>query len=199
MDDTVDGAVDGDEPDIATSADVDDLALATAARAGDGAAFEELIRRHGPALHRYARRMTRDADAVHDIVQETFVAAWRQMSRFRGDSQVRTWLFSICARKVVDSHRVKRAIPIDDRLIEPVSAGAGSDPFATASNNAFMAAMELALAELPPRQRAVWMLREIEQLTFPQIGTILTLSPDAARGHHHRARTTLQQRLRQWR
>lgn len=185
--------------DDAPGAADDDAALALAARAGDAAAFEELIRRHGPALYRYARRMTRDADAVNDIVQETFVAAWRQMAKFRGDSQVRTWLFSICARKVVDSHRVKRAVPIDDRLIEPLSATSDSDPFATASNNAFLEAMELALAELPPRQRAVWMLREVEGLTFPQIGDILTLSPDAARGHHHRARTTLQQRLRQWR
>jgi RNA polymerase sigma-70 factor (ECF subfamily) len=177
----------------------DDRALAEAARSGDVSAFEQLIRRHGPALYRYARRMTRDADSVNDIVQETFVAAWRQIGGFRGDSQVRTWLFSICARKVVDSHRVKAALPIDDRLIEPVSNDARTNPFAAASNSAFLDALELSMAELPPRQRAVWMLREVEELTFPQIGTILAFSPDAARGHHHRARATLQQRLRQWR
>jgi RNA polymerase sigma-70 factor, ECF subfamily len=176
-----------------------DSALAVAARSGDIDAFEELVRRHGPSLYRYARRMTRDAEAVHDIVQETFVAAWRQISGFRGDSQIRTWLFTICARKVVDSQRVKRAIPIDDRLIEPVSRDPGTNPFAVASNTAFLEAVELALAELPPRQRAVWLLREVEELTFPQIGTILNLSPDGARGHHHRARATLQQRLHQWR
>lgn len=178
---------------------VDDRVLATAARAGDQHAFESLVRRHGTALYRYARRMTGDSEAVNDIVQETFVAAWRQISNFRGESSVRTWLFAICARKVADSHRVKKAIPIDDRLIEPVSADRGSDPFAAASNSAFLEATELALGELPPRQRAVWLLREVEQLTFPQIATILNLSPDGARGHHHRARTTLQQRLVQWR
>jgi RNA polymerase sigma-70 factor (ECF subfamily) len=178
---------------------VDDRVLASAARAGDQHAFESLVRRHGTALYRYARRMTGDSEAVNDIVQETFVAAWRQISNFRGESSVRTWLFAICARKVADSHRVKKAIPIDDRLIEPVSADRGSDPFAAASNSAFLEAVELALGELPPRQRAVWLLREVEQLTFPQIATILNLSPDGARGHHHRARTTLQQRLVQWR
>jgi RNA polymerase sigma-70 factor (ECF subfamily) len=176
-----------------------DRELAAAAAAGSIEAFEELVRRHGPALYRYARRMTRDADAVNDIVQETFVAAWRQIGNFRGDSAVLTWLFAICARKVTDSHRVKRAIPIDDRLIEPVSQDAGASPFTFASNSAFLDAMEEALAELPPRQRAVWMLREIEMLTFPEVGNILNLSPDAARGHHHRARVTLQQRLQQWR
>ena len=181
------------------SDDIDDKALTAAARAGDQVAFESLVRRHGPALYRYARRMTGDTDAVNDIVQETFVAAWRQIANFRAESSVRTWLFAICARKVVDSHRVKKAIPIDDRLIEPASSDRGSDPFAAASNTAFLEAMELALGELPPRQRAVWLLREVEQLTFPQIATILNLSPDGARGHHHRARTTLQQRLVQWR
>lgn len=178
---------------------VDDRGLAAAARAGDVTAFEELVRRHGPGLHRYARRMTQDADAVKDIVQETFVAAWRQIGNFRGESSVRTWLFTICARKVVDSHRVKRAIPIDDRLIEPVSREESSNPFTAASNSAFLDAVETALTELPPRQRAAWTLRELEQLTFPEIGTILDISADGARGHHHRARTTLQQRLQQWR
>jgi RNA polymerase sigma-70 factor (ECF subfamily) len=179
--------------------EVDDRELAAAAAAGDRSAFETLIRRHGPALHRYARRMTRDDAAVQDIVQETFVAAWRQIDRFRGESSPRTWLFAICARKVVDSHRVKRAIPLDDRLLDPVDASASADPFANVSNTEFLGALEEALAELPPRQRAVWLLREVEELTFPQIGTILSLSPDGARGHHHRARTTLQQRLQRWR
>ena len=179
--------------------EVDERELAAAAAAGDRSAFEALIRRHGPALHRYARRMTRDEAAVQDIVQETFVAAWRQIDRFRGDSSPRTWLFAICSRKVADSHRVKRAIPLDDRLIDPVDPSAASDPFASLSNIEFLGALEEALAELPPRQRAVWMLREVEELTFPQIGTILSLSADGARGHHHRAKTTLQQRLQRWR
>ncbi|MET0475670.1 MAG: RNA polymerase sigma factor [Mycobacterium sp.] len=177
----------------------DDRLLAAAASAGDRPSFEELIRRHGPALHRYARRMTRDDDAVQDIVQETFVAAWRQIENFRREASVRTWLFAICARKVIDSHRVKRAMPIDDRLIEPVEASRSSDPFTVASNAEFLVALEAALAELPVRQRSVWILREVEELTFPEIATILNLSPDGARGHHHRARATLQQRLQRWR
>ena len=179
--------------------DIDDRELAAAAAAGDRVAFETLVRRHGPALHRYARRMTRDDAAVADIVQETFVAAWRQIESFRGDASPRTWLFAICARKVVDSHRVKRAIPIDDRLLDPADPSAEADPFAAVSGGEFLSALEDALSELPPRQRAVWILREVEELTFPQIGEILRLSPDGARGHHHRARTTLQQRLQRWR
>jgi RNA polymerase sigma-70 factor (ECF subfamily) len=188
-----------DALDTRPSSREEDGELAAAAAAGDRTAFEELVHRHGPALYRYARRMMRDENAVQDVVQETFIAAWRRFDGFRADAAVRTWLFAICQRKVVDSHRVKRAVPIDDRLIEPADPSADADPFAAVSNSAFLAALEGALAELPPRQRAVWILREVEGLTYPEIGEILKLSPDGARGHHHRARTTLQQRLQRWR
>nr|WP_232375139.1 RNA polymerase sigma factor [Mycolicibacterium mengxianglii] len=174
--------------------------LVDAAAAGDRISYEALVHRHGPALHRFARRMLRDEGDVAEVVQDTFVAAWRQLGAFRGDSAVQTWLFTICSRKVIDSRRVKRAQPVDDRLLQPLVGNAGAvDPFAFASNSAFIAALEVALAELPPRQRASWLLREIEMMTFPQIGVVLALSPDAVRGHHHRARATLCDRLRRWR
>src|SRR6185312_5596580 len=135
-----------------------------------------------------------------DVMQETFIAAWRQLGSgsFRHASSLRTWLFAICSHKIIDSRRIKRAQPIDDRLIEATPNDQHVDPFAAASNSAFLAALEEALTELPFRQRAAWVMREIELLTFVQIGQALQLSPDAARGHHHRATATLRARLRRW-
>lgn len=101
-------------PSLSLSSEVSDRMLIDAAVAGDRTAFETLVLRHGPVLHRYARRMLRDEGAVHEVVQDTFVAAWRQLSSFRGDSAVRTWLFAICSRKVIDSTRVKHAQPVAD-------------------------------------------------------------------------------------
>lgn len=188
------------EPTGAIPADwTGDRTLAAAAAMGDRDAFEVLILRHGPALHRYTRRMLADDDTVADITQETFITAWQHINGFRGESSLRTWLFAICARKIADSKRVKRAQPIDDRLIEPADTDPARDPVVFASTTAFLAALDTALAELPMRQRAAWILREIEALTFAQIGVILNLTPDAVRGHHHRARTTLQQRMARWR
>ncbi|PQP14485.1 RNA polymerase sigma factor [Rhodococcus opacus] len=174
-------------------------ALCAAAGLGDREAFEVLIHRYGPPLYRYGRRMLADEADVADVVQETFVAAWRQLPSFRGASSLQTWLFSICARKVVDTYRIRRAVPLDDRLLEALPAADSGDPFVVASNREFLAALEQALAELPIRQRAAWMMREIESMTFPEIGQVLGLSPDAVRGHYHRATCTLGIRLRRWR
>jgi RNA polymerase sigma-70 factor (ECF subfamily) len=183
--------------------DATDEALQAAAMLGDREAFDAIVNRYGPVLYRYARRMLAvEADAA-DVVQDTFVAAWRQLPAFRGTSSLRTWLFSICSRKVVDTYRIKRAQPVEDWVLEPLAAhnaapGTALDPFTAVSNSEFLAALEHALAELPPRQRATWMMREIERMTFPDIGDVLQLSPDAVRGHHHRATATLRVLLRRW-
>lgn len=174
-----------------------DRTLAAAAALGERAAFETIVHRYGPMLYGYVRRMVTDGGA-DDVVQETFVAAWRQMDRYRGEATLKTWLFRICDRKIIDSRRVRYAEPIDDRLIDPVDGAADADPAIVLSNTEFLAALERALAELPVRQRASWVLREIDGLTFPEIGVTLNLSPGAARGHHHRAQSTLRQRMQRW-
>jgi RNA polymerase sigma-70 factor, ECF subfamily len=174
-----------------------DRTLAAAAALGERSAFETIVHRYGPMLYGYVRRMVSDQDAVADVVQETFVAAWRQMDSYRGDASLKTWLFRICDRKIIDSRRVRYAEPIDDRLLEPMEAAA-ADPAIVVSNTEFLAALERALTELPVRQRAVWILREIDGLTFPQIGVALTLSSGAVRGHYHRAQAMLRQRMQRW-
>ncbi|KMO82434.1 ECF RNA polymerase sigma-E factor [Mycolicibacterium chlorophenolicum] len=175
-----------------------DRTLAAAAAMGERAAFETIVHRYGPLLYGYVRRMISDRDGVDDVVQETFIAAWRQIDNYRGESALKTWLFRICDRKIIDSRRVRYAEPIDDRLIDPIDPSADSNPAVVLSNTEFLAALERALAELPVRQRAVWVLREIDGLTFPQIGVTLKLSPGAARGHHHRAQSTLRLRMQRW-
>ncbi|CDO05410.1 RNA polymerase sigma factor [Mycolicibacterium cosmeticum] len=179
--------------------DADDEALRVAATLGDREAFDAIVNRYGPVLYRYARRMLAAEADVADVVQDTFVAAWRQIGTFRGASSLRTWLFAICYRKIADTHRLKRAKPVEDWVLEPLAGpDTAADPFTAASNAAFLDALELALGELPVRQRAVWMMREIELMTFPEIGEVLQLSPDAVRGHHLRATKTLRVLLRRW-
>lgn len=185
-------------PTTATSADADDRALAAAAVSGERSAFESLVRRHGPGLHGFARRMLGDDNDAADVVQDTFVAAWRHLDTYRGDSRWRTWLFSICARKIIDIRRLGHHPPLDDAVLNHAPDARAVDPFAFASNAVFVTALERTLSELPAHQRASWMLREIHGHTFPEIGAILGLNADAARGQHRRARATLATRMSRW-
>ncbi|MCK0517429.1 RNA polymerase sigma factor [Williamsia sp. DF01-3] len=187
-----------DRTDLALT-DAGDDVLRQAARLGDREAFEVLVHRYGPALYRYGVQMLANDADVADAVQETFIAAWRQLDTFRGESSLKTWLFSICSRKIVDTYRLKHAAPINDELLAAVpDTDAARDPFLAAAGGEFLRALDAALTELPVRQRAAWIMHEVEAMTFPEIGAALRLSPDAARGQHHRATSNLKVRLRRW-
>lgn len=176
-----------------------DEALVRAAAVGDREAFEVIVERYGPAMHDYARRVLRDPGDAEEAVQDAFVAAWRALPGFRGESRLKTWLFSLTQHKAIDLGRRSRAVPVDDALLTPVRAGAASDPMVHLTQAGFLAALDAALGELPYRQRACWLLHEVHQLTPAEVGRVLDLSPGSVRGHVHRARATLSERMVRWR
>lgn len=179
--------------------DASDAVLVSAAALGETDAFEEIVGRYGPEMLRYARNMLSDRGAAEEVVQDAFVAAWRGLDTFRGDSALRTWLFALVSHKVIDHRRRRSVPPAEDWVFERPSAGAGSDPQAAVESDSFLAELGVALAELPHRQRACWLLREVEGMTHPEIGTIMKLSAGAVRGQLTRARATLSERLAPWR
>lgn len=175
-----------------------DRVLVSAAALGDTDAFEQIVARYGPEMLRYARNMLSDEGAAEEVVQDAFVAAWKGLDSFRGDSKLRTWLFSMVSHKVVDHRRRKSMAPAEDWVFERRSTDSNADPEKRATNDDFMRDLGLALSELPYRQRACWLLREVEGMTHPEIGQIMTLSAGAVRGQLVRARATLSERLASW-
>ncbi|MBM7415435.1 MULTISPECIES: RNA polymerase sigma factor [Nocardiaceae] len=176
-----------------------DRALAAAAGMGDRRAFEEIVRRLGPDMLRYATHLLSDRGAAEDIVQDALVDAWRGLRHFRSDSSLRTWLFSVVSHKVTDHRRRRSIAPVEDWVFERPSQDPRDDPSRTVSDADFLSALDDALAELPYRQRACWLLREVEGMKHTEIGTVMALSPGAVRGHLTRARATLETRLETWR
>lgn len=77
----------------------DDAKLIAAARGGDHGAFSDLVDRHQQALRAFLRRVCLDLNDVDDIAQETLIAAWTQLWRYRGGASLRTWLCAIAWRK----------------------------------------------------------------------------------------------------
>ncbi|WP_432513217.1 RNA polymerase sigma factor [Kineococcus sp. SYSU DK001] len=180
-----------------------DDVLARRAGLGDREAFAAIVDRHGPALARYAGRLLDDRDQVDDCLQDTFLAAWRGLPGFRGDASLRTWLFTL-ARHAAFA-RLRRWPASGSRPFVPVEEVVDqlrdlrADPERTSVESALRQALDVALRLLPPRQRTAWLLREVEDLSYAEIATVLGTSTAAVRGLLERARTTLSDALEEWR
>ena len=176
-----------------------DEALARRAGLGDREAFADIVTRYGPALYRFIFRLLDNPSDVEDTLQETFLDAWRGLAGFRGDATLQTWLFTLARRRV--SARYKRLPAAASRPhldIDDVPAR-NADPAGVQLGHDLLAALDIALRMLPPRQRSVWILREVEDFTYAQIANVMAVTPDAVRGLLERARTTLASTLKEWR
>ncbi|WP_264069077.1 RNA polymerase sigma factor [Mycolicibacterium komossense] len=176
-----------------------DRELINAAAVGERDAFEAIVLRYGPEMLRYARNMLSDNGAAEEVTQDAFVAAWKGLDTFRGDSSLRTWLFTLVSHKVVDHRRRRSVTPTQDWILDTTPAPVTDDPEVRISNTDFLAELNAAMAELPYRQRAAWLLREVDGMTHTEIGRILLITPSAVRGHLVRARATLSERMAAWR
>lgn len=198
----MDGSEDIDAPSatLGPSQERTDEQLATAAALGDRDAFAQIVLRCAPGMNRYALGML-DADfqAAEDAVQEALAKAWVALPNFRGQSSLQTWLFRITANEVLAARRRRRPLSVDDELLSTVPARRDQDPEQVATARELREALHQALAELPWRQRAAWLLREVEDMPYAQIAKVLDTNETVVRGQLHRARRTLSVRMQQWR
>lgn len=181
-----------------------DAALARRAGLGDSDAFTELFQRHFHPSFRYALHMLDGEEQLaQDAVQDTWIKAWRHLPDFRGDSRFQTWLFKILARVVLDARRHRRPVVMNDEalapLVEQLGQAPDADPAQAVEHLELWSTLALALAELPWRQRASWLLKEFEGLSYGEIAQILGTTPTVVRGQLHRARKALAARMEQWR
>lgn len=192
-------AVAGDGPVLESEPATDDV-LAVQAALGDRAAFAAIVRRHGPSIHRYALRMLDgDEQSAEDAVQEAFIDAWLHLPAFRGDAALHTWLFRLGANRVLRERRHRRPVLVDDQLMALRFHDGTPGPSEQAQHAELWQTLDLALGELPWRQRASWILRELEGLGYEDIAQILQTTPTVVRGQLHRARRALAIRMEQWR
>ncbi len=177
-----------------------DEVLARRAALGDRQAFAEIFRRHTPTLHRYALRMLNgDHQAAEDAVQEAMTKAWLRLDGFRGDATLRTWLFRLVANECGTARRRRRPVAVDDGLLDRMSPTGVDEPATLASAVELRDELDRALLELPWLQRATWLLKEVEDLSYAEIAGVHGVGVAVVRGQLHRARATLAVRMAQWR
>lgn len=177
------------------SADVDELV--ERAKAGDHLAFEQLVRLTYTDTYTLAYRLVGDEEDARDVVQETYLRAHKGLKRFRGDAQFSTWLHRITAncantylgRRGRHSHEV---LP-DDPVIADLNPQ--RDPEQRVGLGDLRDQLSAALLELPPKLRAVVVLRDIYDLPHETIADQLGITESAAKVRLHRARKRLRERL----
>ena len=162
-----------------------DAALIAAWQGGDEQAAAELVRRHARPLTRFLAGAGAPDAELDDLVQETFIRAFRRVNNFRGQCQFRTWLLTIGGNALKDAgRRAKRAriVPLDPGL-----RAAGGDPYEVAVAGETERRLVDGLARLPRMQREVFLLRAQQGMEYDDIAAALRTSPGAARVHYHHA------------
>ena len=175
-----------------------DAALLQRAGQGDRAAFDALVVRHAGSILRLARTRVAPAEA-DDVLQQTFLAAWRGAAGYRGDASVKTWLFTIARHAAARAReRGRRAVAADVPLDElGVRAGWGSaDPETLAMAAERRGALRAGFDALDPEAREVLTLRDLEGLSGDETAALLGVSLAAMKSRLHRARMTLAARVR---
>jgi RNA polymerase sigma-70 factor (ECF subfamily) len=175
----------------------DQAELVTAAKSGDRGASDELVRATYADAYTLAYRLTGDEEDARDVVQEAYLRAYRGLKQFRGDAQFSTWIYRITAN-CASTFLAKRARHRHDELTDDVAIADGRpevDPESMADAELLRDRVSDALQELPPRLRAVVVLRDVYDLPHEAIATELGISEAAAKVRLHRARKKLRERL----
>ncbi|HWV37132.1 MAG TPA: RNA polymerase sigma factor [Vulgatibacter sp.] len=166
-----------------------DEALVAACGVGDRGALAALFRRHHGAIHRFCARML--GDDPDDVVQSTFLVAWEDAARFRGQSSVRAWLLGIAANR---ARRELRNRGNERRAVESIRArplALAPDPREQAERRQLVARVAAGIAALPPELRETFLLCTIEGIPGPEAARILDVRPGTLWRRLHDARKRL--------
>ena len=180
-----------------------DLAVVARVKAGDHDAFRHLVERHSRSVFRLAYRLTSHEQDAEDVVQETFLRAFRQIRRFEARSSFTTWLYRIT---VNCSHDLLRQRPragtrpsLDDPDLrvaaELADASAAADPMRELTSRRIDERVRAAMAGLSGQERSAFVMRHYEGLSIEEIGGVLNLKASAAKHSIFRAVQKLRRSL----
>ncbi len=174
----------------------DETFLLARAQRGDLPAFEEVVRRYQRRVYGTALRIVRCHDLADDVSQEAFVRAWRSLDRFDTARPFGPWVCRIAANLALNHLRSPRAREeaLPEEPAEPRSEAPG--PLEALLDDEGRRLLEAALAELPAEQRAVFVLRAFEELSYAEIAEALDLQPGTVMSRLFRARERLARALR---
>lgn len=178
--------------------------LVQALKAGDEAAYRTLIERYSPTIYNLALRMMGNREEAEEVLQETFLSAFRAVNRFEGRSQLGTWLYRIAYNAAMMRLR-RRQVPVTS--IDASREGEEGEimprqlvdwtalPDEILLSGELRRVLDAAIATLPEGLRSVFVLRDIEGLSTAEVAQVLGLTETNVKVRLHRARLALRERL----
>jgi RNA polymerase sigma-70 factor (ECF subfamily) len=186
---------------------VSDHELLDRCRAGDEEAFDDLVRRHQQRAFNVAFLVLRDREDATEVAQDAFVRIYRSVDNFRGECEFTTWLHQIVVNLARNKHRwwKRRGRQSSVSLDNPVEMGDGEAPMQIAASGdapdvesvkaEFVQLLSRRMEELPRKLREVLVLRNVENLSYEQIATVLDCSIGTVKSRIARAREALRESM----
>ena len=173
-----------------------DEKLVGLARAGDRRAYEQLVKRHSPVVHRVAARIVGHSEA-DDVAQDSFVRAYYRLDQFHGHGAFRSWLLQVTRSVAINALRKRRPDPTDgiDELAGEDRRGSGL-PASSLEEKERRERLELKVTRLSESHRTVLILRDLEGFSYAEIAEITDTPIGSVKGRLHRAREEMIELLR---
>jgi RNA polymerase sigma factor (sigma-70 family) len=165
-----------------------DLELVELFQSGNETSFNELVRRYQEKIYWIAHRFVNDHDQADDIVQEVFVKVYSALKKFRGESSVYTWLYRITVNVALNAlrkQRIREFVRIDEFFEN--AGDENEQPDAIFEKDEQQKLIEDAIAKLPEKQKAVFILRYHEELSYEEISLILKTSVGGLKANYFHA------------
>jgi RNA polymerase sigma-70 factor, ECF subfamily len=185
--------------------ELNDVLAVSKARSGDTDAFRVLVERHSRSLFRLAFRMTGNQQDAEDVVQESFLRAYKQLARFDERASFGTWLYRIAANCSLDLVRSRKrrnehlapasesAAEVEDPVVSLPSTAPNPERMALSSE--VRERVALAMRDLSPTERTAFVLRHFEGMCMEEVGRVLECQPGAAKHSVFRAVQKLRRAL----
>lgn len=186
--------------------ELSDGILAQQALQGDQEAFEKLVRRYSSSLFNFICRFLSDYDAASDILQQVFTQLYISLPKLRTGEPLKAWLFRVARNRCLDELRRKHAIHFselqtssEDDDLSPLAIIPDTSPLPeeVAERHDLQGILQEAISGLPPKFRAVVLLRYTAQLSFAEIGRALQMPEATAKTYFQRAKPLLRAALKQ--
>lgn len=174
-----------------------DQELVQEVRNGDRRAFTELMRRYQERVYWVARRMVGNHDDADEVTQEAFVKAYVGLGEFRGDASFYTWIYRIAVNLSLNTIRKRQVLNyLRDSEVLSRLLPLGEDPVREVEFRDLQSRLEKAVAQLPEKQRAVFVLRHYEEMPYEEISQVLKTSIGGLKANYFHALKKVQQYLK---